>query len=251
MIEYTRLIDTEDETFAPAARDAANAVRAAFPLADYTSSRSPLVTEVRQWAADQGFSFPDTELNAWLDFTRFGRAHSYRHRAKERNPKHLNIPPAAWDYEMAKVDRYPFRVRGEVSTWLTPRDITAGDVQKVLREHPQLTAEGYGYGGWNPPYPSLGHSIETAQRYADRLQVFAPWVIENVPVLSNVPKGSSWTYHWKHIVERSLGTYMSNTEFIVLALVLGIPLRLDHLNPGVGVSPTLTYLLDQKSRQGR
>ncbi|MCB1258709.1 MAG: hypothetical protein KDB26_16470, partial [Microthrixaceae bacterium] len=198
-----------------------------------------------------GFDFPDDELNAFLDFVRYGAAYShYRRRRNAWNQKRFSIIPAAWDYEMAKRDRVPLRVRGATSTWLTPRDITAEDVQKVLIVHPQLTEIGYGSGRWNPPYPPLGSSIEKARRIADRLQEFAPWVIENVPVLSYVPKcAPTTTYGWKHIVERSLDTYMSNTEFIVLALVLGIPLRLNGLNPVVGVSLVITDLLDGKSRQ--
>ncbi|MCB1256568.1 MAG: hypothetical protein KDB26_05645 [Microthrixaceae bacterium] len=249
MITYIPTIDTADETFAPSARDAANAVRAAFPFNASASTTSPLVTEVRQWASEQGFDFPDDELNAFLDFVRYGAAYSYRRRGKERNPKRFSIIPAAWSYEVAKMDRVPLRVRGATSTWLTPRTVTAEDVQKVLIAHPKLTETGYGSGNWNPPCPPLGNGIEKARRVADRLREFAPWVIENVPVLAYVPKSASTTYGWKHIVERSLGTYMSNTEFIVLALALGIPLRLDGLNPGVGVSPVITDLLDGKSRR--
>lgn len=252
-------IDRDKYTFAPEALDAADKVREVFPfntLGGRATAMSPLVEDVRQWAADQGFHFPDDQLNAFVDYVSSGCAWDYPNRAKEKNPKRFNIFGVAWHLEKARLRRAsttppePFKLRGIELRWLEPREITFADVDKVLTEHTLLTHAGYGHPNTKPE-DRVGNDTDTVRSMVERLKLFTPWVIDNVPVQKSVTGDVRTTYGWKHIVEDNVGSYMSNTEFIVLALALGIPLRLSGLNPDVGVPKVVGDILEKRARHAK
>ena len=85
------------------------------------------------------------------------------------------------------------------------------EIQEVLKNHPNLTAFGFGAGNLINP---------------EEFKICRDWLSTRAIRLARKTintKCSSYT--WKHIVERSANQYVSNGAFICAALHLGFKMR--------------------------
>lgn len=102
-------------------------------------------------------------------------------------------------------------------------EVTKEAVEKLLQKHQSLTIEGYGGVG---NLAGLENSDSLIQKQNELLTEESLWKLNMVVcwIENNLYKSatiSPWTsYQWKHICEKSLGTYVANGHFIVAALLL-------------------------------
>lgn len=119
--------------------------------------------------------------------------------------------------------------------------VTPESVQAVLDAHPLLTVEGYGHprrGRVTPEERAEAHrnnrAALTGAHSAAEVQASVDWLATLTPRKTATDGPSS--YGLKHIMERATGTYVTNGAFITAALLLGLPVLLDDLNPAIGVT---------------
>ncbi len=123
-------------------------------------------------------------------------------------------------------------------------NVTEADVQAVLNAHPALTVNGYGTPNItririkDPAQIVAEHERDRRRLTGDRalfeIQAAADWLGTRQPRKTATDGPSS--YGLKHVMERATGTYVTNGAFIAAALILGLPVDLDGLNPSIGVT---------------
>ncbi|MGW6535406.1 hypothetical protein ACWGBV_03585 [Streptomyces sp. NPDC055051] len=113
--------------------------------------------------------------------------------------------------------------------------ITQSDLDQLMSDHPTLTCEGYGRSTLAP----AGNEAELRGDLGSDLtsvQEAATWIAE-LGWTSAVSDDSPSSYHLKHVMEDATGRYVTNGAFIAAALLVGVPVKLNGLNPAIGVSP--------------
>lgn len=120
---------------------------------------------------------------------------------------------------------------------MTHDQLTQADLDAVMTEYPRLTDEGYGLSNLEPETSErLERERADLRRNLGEVQAAAEW-ISRQERQSRLSKRSSSSYGLKHVMERETGTYVTNGAFIAAALIIGVPARLDHLNPMIGIIP--------------
>lgn len=92
------------------------------------------------------------------------------------------------------------------------------EIEQVLKEHPNLSAFGFGVG--NPISP-------------EEVKICIDWLSSrSIDLVRKTINTKCSSYTWKHIVERSTKKYISNGAFICAALHLGFKMkRIDKISP--------------------
>ncbi|MFE5549461.1 hypothetical protein ACFQ71_37400 [Streptomyces sp. NPDC056534] len=113
--------------------------------------------------------------------------------------------------------------------------ITQSDLDQLMSDHPTLTSEGYGRSTLVPAdkEPELRAGLASD---LTSVQEAAAWIAE-LGWTSAVSDDSPSSYHLKHVMEDATGQYVTNGAFIAAALLAGVPVKLNGLNPPIGVSP--------------
>ncbi|KDN80480.1 hypothetical protein [Kitasatospora cheerisanensis] len=112
--------------------------------------------------------------------------------------------------------------------------ITQADLDAVLDAHPLLNANGYGR--------PIGYSYDTAagreqlRGLLGEVQHCADY-LHSRPWQTRLSSHSLHSYNLKHSAENwgDFG-YVSNGAMIAAALIVRIPIRLDDLNPTIGIT---------------
>lgn len=91
------------------------------------------------------------------------------------------------------------------------------EIQEVLKKYPNLSASGFGAG--NPINP-------------EEVKLCIDWIRpRSIRIARKTINTKCSSYSWKHIVERSVGEYISNGAFICAALHLGFRMKkLDQIS---------------------
>ncbi|MFE5589511.1 hypothetical protein [Streptomyces sp. NPDC056549] len=112
--------------------------------------------------------------------------------------------------------------------------ITQSDLDQLMSDHPKLTSEGYGHSTLVPAdkEPELRAGLASD---LTSIQEAADWIGE-LGWTSAVSDDSPSSYHLKHVMEEATGRYVTNGAFIAAALLAGAPVKLNGLNPPIGVS---------------
>jgi hypothetical protein len=110
---------------------------------------------------------------------------------------------------------------------------------EVMERHPQLNS--FGIGTFDPRSKTreqrqaelVDGRTRLAGREAAVLEI-AAWLRENIAPIKTPTVGS---YGMKHVVERAIGKYVTNGEFIAAALIAGYAFKYtDGPNPLFGMS---------------
>jgi hypothetical protein len=124
----------------------------------------------------------------------------------------------------------------------------ADEVKQVLKANPDLTDGGIGVpkrnakGEWHGRWTTQVPELEAAHRAFYQVDIahlsrVVAW-LQRWPRTKSVNRRAPSSYVMKHIVERDLDEYVSNGEFILAALIVGLQIR-RHLNhPNVGLNLT-------------
>ncbi|BCY11009.1 hypothetical protein [Actinoplanes sp. L3-i22] len=124
----------------------------------------------------------------------------------------------------------------------TPPSVVFGpmpSLTEVMEQHPLLTYFGFGV-SWRRGQTAEERRAELADgrtmlaRYEDSVREIADWLRDNVTPIKTPTVGS---YGMKHVVENTIGRYVSNGELIAAALIAGYPHRhIDGPNADFGMS---------------
>lgn len=85
----------------------------------------------------------------------------------------------------------------------------------------------------------------TLTEHEESVRELATWLRDNVRPIKTPTVGS---YGMKHVVEKAIGRYVSNGEFIAAALIAGYPYRHDAPNTLFGMSARDIRRLEQAAR---
>lgn len=122
-----------------------------------------------------------------------------------------------------------------------------------MDQHPRLNT--FGIGVYDPLRKTRGQReaelasgrMELAEREAAVLEI-AAWLWENIAPIKTPTFGS---YSMKHVVERAIGTYVTNGELIAAALVAGYPVKyVPGPNPLLGMSTRDVRRIETATRSG-
>ncbi|MBM9622227.1 hypothetical protein ACFQ60_15290 [Streptomyces zhihengii] len=113
--------------------------------------------------------------------------------------------------------------------------ITQSDLDQLMTAHPTLTSEGYGRSTLVPADKEPDLRADLASDLTS-VQQAADWIGE-LGWTSATSDDSPSSYHLKHVMEEATGRYVTNGALIAAALLVGVPVKLDGLNPPIGVSP--------------
>lgn len=135
-----------------------------------------------------------------------------------------------------------------------PPPVTGRDVAAVLERYPLLSWAGNGYGpSWQGHNAMLKEfrgrlladsSVTSVGRMRD-------WITANLVPRKAFINGPS-SYRLKHIAERAGAGYSSNGEFLVAAILAGLPVDMasGDLNPSIGVTQRSVRDADPRLRGG-
>ncbi|GAA5102994.1 hypothetical protein [Haloechinothrix salitolerans] len=110
--------------------------------------------------------------------------------------------------------------------------------EQVLDNQPQLTFFGFGV-FYDRRESAAERQREFLVERAELLQQEAhvtkirDWLLQNIAPIKTPRQGS---YGVKHVVERAMGTYVSNGELIAAALMADYPMARPHGNVDLGMS---------------
>lgn len=137
--------------------------------------------------------------------------------------------PAKRSIKAPGLARFVAYLRGQ-----EPAHITQADLDAVLDKHPHLNDNGYGRPRGYDYDTDAGH--KRLRGLLDQVQHCAAY-LRSQPWQTRLTARSMSSYGLKHAAERwgEFG-YVCNGAMIAAALILGVPIKLDGLNPQIGVT---------------
>jgi len=112
------------------------------------------------------------------------------------------------------------------------------DINAVLEKFPDLTAHGAGVYEAHRLSPDerkakLKEGQDRLLRDVETFDKVVGWLSAHPEARIKTINRRHSSYGWKHVAERSLGTYVSNGIFIAAAVHLGYPYHRTHGDPNV------------------
>ncbi|MGD6743006.1 hypothetical protein ACOKM3_14310 [Streptomyces sp. BH106] len=114
-----------------------------------------------------------------------------------------------------------------------PTAITQEALDAVLDAHPKLNDNGYGAARGYDYDTEAGH--QRLRGLLGEVQQCADW-LHAQPWQSRLTSRSITSYGAKHAVERAGADYVCNGALIAAALILDMPIKLEGLNPRIGIA---------------